>query len=43
MEERTPAQTGTALSWYLEAKRLHPQSTIAQEGIDRLLDKIMPQ
>ncbi len=43
MEERTPAQTGTALSWYLEAKRLHPQSTIAQEGIDRLLDAIMPE
>lgn len=35
-------QTGSALSWFLKSKRLYPQSQYAQEGIDRLVGKILP-
>ena len=42
-EQRTPAQTGSALSWYLKAKSIHPQSEQAEEGIKRLLDEILPE
>lgn len=35
-------QTGSALSWFLKSKRMYPQSQYAQEGIDRLVGKILP-
>lgn len=35
-------QTGSALSWFLKSKRMYPQSQYAQEGIDRLVSKILP-
>ncbi|MCB1076945.1 MAG: hypothetical protein KDM64_03860 [Verrucomicrobiae bacterium] len=35
-------QTGSALSWYLKSKRMYPQSQYAQEGIDRLVGRILP-
>ncbi len=42
-ENRTPKQTGSALSWYLKARSIHPQSEQAEKGIQRLLDDILPE
>ena len=42
-EGRTPQQTGTALSWYLKARSIHPQSTMAREGVMRMAGVIMPE
>ncbi|MFK7850347.1 MAG: hypothetical protein AB8D78_05150 [Akkermansiaceae bacterium] len=42
-ENRTPKQTGSALSWYLKARSIHSQSEQAEEGIQRLLDEILPE
>lgn len=39
-ESRTPRQTGSALSWFLKARSIHPQSQQATEGIERMLDII---
>ncbi|MBK1829858.1 hypothetical protein JIN77_03920 [Verrucomicrobiaceae bacterium R5-34] len=36
-------QTGSALAWYLEAKGIYPDSKFAQEGIDRLVKRILPE
>ena len=36
-------QTGSALAWYLEAKSIYPDSKFAQEGIDRLVTRILPE
>ncbi len=41
-EERTPKQTGSALSWYLKARSIHPQSELAEEGVKRLTQEILP-
>ncbi|MEP2774790.1 MAG: hypothetical protein ABJQ29_16550 [Luteolibacter sp.] len=41
-EQRTPKQTGSALTWYLKARSIHPQSEQAEIGIKRLLDEILP-
>ncbi len=38
--ERTD-QVGSALSWFYQAKHLHPSSSVAQEGIDRLSDRAL--
>lgn len=35
-------QTGTAMAWYLKAQKIYPQSEFAQQGIDRLLNIILP-
>jgi hypothetical protein len=40
-ENRTPKQTGTALAWYLKARELYPQSELAENGIQRMLDDIV--
>lgn len=37
-EERQ--QIGSAIAWYLKAKRMHPASNFASDGIKRLVDKI---
>lgn len=37
-EERR--QIGSAIAWYLRAKRMHPPSDFAREGIKRLVDHI---
>jgi tetratricopeptide (TPR) repeat protein len=42
-ENRTPKQTGTALSWYLKARSIFPLSKFADEGIKRVLDDILPE
>ncbi|MGJ8644852.1 MAG: hypothetical protein ACSHX9_15700 [Luteolibacter sp.] len=42
-EQRTPPQTGSALTWYLKARSIHSQSEQAEAGIKRLLDDILPE
>lgn len=41
-ESRTPKQTGSALSWYLKAHSIHPQSKLADDAVKRLSDEILP-
>lgn len=41
-ESRTPKQTGSALSWYLKARSIHPQSKLAEDGAKRLAHEILP-
>jgi hypothetical protein len=41
-ENRSPSQTGTALSWYLKARGVHPQSKLADDGVKRLVGQILP-
>ncbi|MCB1231061.1 MAG: hypothetical protein KDN19_12370 [Verrucomicrobiae bacterium] len=40
LEQRN--ETGSALAWFLKSRRMYPQSRFAQEGIDRLVAKILP-
>jgi hypothetical protein len=42
-EERTPKQTGSALSWYLKARNIFPQSKFAEEGVKRVVSDILPK
>ena len=35
-------QIGSGLAWYLKAQKLYPPSEFAQEGIQRLVQKIIP-
>jgi len=35
-------QLGSSLAWYLKAQKLYPPSEFAQEGIQRLVQKIIP-
>jgi len=35
-------QTGSSLAWYLKAQKLYPPSDFAQEGIQRLVQKLLP-
>lgn len=41
-ESRTPKQIGSALSWYLKARSIYPQSNLADAGAKRLTDEILP-
>ena len=41
-ESRNPKQVGSAMSWFLKARSIYPQSRFAEEGIQRLLDEILP-
>ena len=41
-ENRSPKQVGSALSWYLKARSIHPQSDFAESGVKRLTDEILP-
>ena len=41
-ESRTPKQTGSALSWYLKARSIHPQSKLADDASKRLAQEILP-
>ena len=43
LENRTPKQTGSSMSYYLKAKSIYPKSTFAEEGIQRLLDVMLPE
>ncbi|MEM1058585.1 MAG: hypothetical protein AAGK14_05005 [Verrucomicrobiota bacterium] len=40
LEERD--QLGSSLAWYLRAQQLYPASDYAREGIERVVDQIMP-
>lgn len=35
-------QLGSSLAWYLKARRTYPMSAVAENGINRLLDKMLP-
>lgn len=41
-EERKDKQVGSALSWYLKARSIYPKSDMAEQGIERMLDEILP-
>ncbi|MBB5350356.1 hypothetical protein HNR46_000580 [Haloferula luteola] len=41
-ENRSDSQVGSALSWYLKARSIYPASSLAQSGIDRLTEQILP-
>jgi hypothetical protein len=36
-------ETGSSLAWYLKSQQMYPLSTFAKEGIDRLVEEILPQ
>jgi Flp pilus assembly protein TadD len=40
-EERTPKQTGSALSWYLKARNIFPQSKFADDGVKRVVKDVL--
>ncbi|MFM2220826.1 MAG: hypothetical protein RLZZ553_574 [Verrucomicrobiota bacterium] len=42
-EKRTPKQTGSAMAWFLKAQKIYPQSELAEQGVQRLLDEILPE
>jgi hypothetical protein len=42
-ENSNPKETGSALTWYLKARSIYPQSTQAENGINRILDEILPE
>jgi tetratricopeptide (TPR) repeat protein len=41
-EERRDKQVGSALSWYLKARSIYPRSEMAEQGIERMLEQILP-
>ncbi len=41
-EERKDMQVGSALSWYLKARSIYPRSDMAEAGIQRMLEEILP-
>jgi len=41
-EERRDSQVGSAMSWYLKARSIYPNSEFAQQGIDRLVKEYLP-
>jgi tetratricopeptide (TPR) repeat protein len=43
LEDRVPQQTGSSMSFYLKARGIYPRSKLAEEGIQRLLDEILPE
>lgn len=36
-------QFGSGLAWFLSARQIYPQSEFAEEGINRLIDNILPE
>lgn len=39
-QQEEKQQIGSSLSWYLKARRMHPMSEMAREGIKRMVDTI---
>ena len=42
LEDSRRDQTGSAIAWYLKALKIYPDSEMAEEGFQRLLDKVLP-
>ncbi len=42
-EDRIPKQIGSALAWYLKARAIFPRSDMAETGIKRMLEEIVPE
>jgi hypothetical protein len=36
-------QVGSSLAWYLKAQKIYPNSAFAQDGISRLVKRILPE
>jgi hypothetical protein len=36
-------QIGSSLAWFLKARKMYPASDVAQEGIDRLKKRVLPE
>ncbi len=41
-EERKDKQIGSALSWYLKARSIYERSEMAEAGIERMMEEILP-
>ncbi len=41
-EKRSDSQIGSALSWYLKARSIYPDSSLAKTGIERMTERILP-
>lgn len=41
-EGRNPQQTGSAMAWYLKARQIYPRSSMADAGIQRMLNQVLP-
>ena len=41
-ENKMPKQTGSAMAWYLKARSIHPPSDLAESGVKRLANEILP-
>ncbi len=39
----TEDKVGSSLAWFLKARKLYPNSSYAHNGIDRLVEKILPE
>jgi 3-methyladenine DNA glycosylase Tag len=42
-EQREPKQIGSALAWYLKARAIFQNSTLARGGIKRMVEEIIPE
>ena len=42
-EDAKRDQTGSAIAWYLRALQIYPRSEMAEEGFQRLLDRVLPE
>lgn len=42
-EDSKSDQTGSAIAWYLKARRIYPDSSMAEEGFQRVLEKVLPE
>ncbi len=36
-------QTGSSLAWFLKARKIYPRSDLARQGIERLVNQILPE
>jgi hypothetical protein len=36
-------EIGSSLAWYLKARKIYPASDFAQEGIGRLVKRVLPE
>ena len=36
-------QVGSSLAWYLKAQKIYPASSFAQDGVSRLVRRVLPE